>query len=208
MDMNKIKIAFAKAAEVLVAKESYLCDLDGETGDGDHGITAAKIGKAIIRAAEGFKDDDLSEFFFCIFDEIMTINGGSIGPLWGLMADGAANALKNDSPESAVKRAFNGALAGIREVSPAAAGDKSLADPLIAAIEAVNCSDNNAGLLLEKAADAAMAAAENTRNMPAKFGRAKNLPDKGIGHLDPGAVSFALFVNELSRSYKEAIDEK
>ncbi len=208
MDMNKIKAVFANAANILVEKESYLCDLDGETGDGDHGITAAKIGKAIANAAENFKADDISEFFYCIFDEIMTINGGSIAPLWALMADGAANALKGEGISSPVKSAFNGALAGIREVSSAAEGDKSLADPLIAAINAVNCEETDSAVLLNKAAKAAWAAAEDTKNMPAKFGRAKNLPDKGLGHLDPGAVSFAMFVNELSRSYKEATDEK
>lgn len=206
MDIKKIIGAFVSASELLIAQETELSELDALTGDGDHGVTVAKIGKAIIRAAEKDAENDLSEFLYCIFDEIMTVNGGSIGPLWALMADGAAEALKS-APEGAeaVKLAFAGALSGVREVSNAKPGEKSLADPLCAAVKASANFNGSAADALEKAAESALAAAEATRGMPAKFGRAKNLPDKGLGFLDPGAVSFARFVGELSRSYKEAV---
>ena len=206
MSMEKTRQAFIQASKMLVEKETELSDLDAKTGDGDHGVTAAKIGKAIIRAAEQYEGEEISEFFYCIFDEIMMVNGGSVAPLWALMADGAAQAFADETKKDvpAVRKAFEGALMGIREVSKAKAGEKTLADPLCAAIGAVSSGEGDSAELLGKAAEAALEAAEATRSMPAKFGRAKNLPDKGVGFLDPGAVSLAWFINELSRSYKEA----
>jgi hypothetical protein len=107
--------------------------------------------------------------------------------------------------QGAKRSQLEGALAGIREVSQAAPGEKTFADPLCAAIDAADCEDTDMVVVLGKAAEAALAAAEATREMPAKYGRAKNLPSKGIGFLDPGAVSFACFLNEISRCYKEGI---
>ena len=40
--------------------------------------------------------------------------------------------------------------------------------------------------------------AENTKNMEAVRGRACYQSDKGIGHLDPGAVTMAYQIEELT----------
>ena len=205
MNLEKVKKAMISASEMLIAKEAELSDLDAKTGDGDHGVTAAKIAKAIIRATEQHSGDDISEFFYCIFDEIMTVNGGSVAPLWALMADGAAQAFADESRREMppVALALTGALEGIREVSKAKPGEKTLTDPLCAAIDAAVSSRGDSAETLKKAAEAALNAAEATRDFPAKFGRAKNLPDKGVGFLDPGAVSLAWFMEEFSRSFGE-----
>jgi len=199
MTTSTLRRAFARGAQTLIENENYFSELDAKTGDGDHGVTIAKIGKAILPLTESTEDIAPAEFFFRIFDEIMRINGGSIGPLWALMADGAANAVTEE--EVTVERLLKGALAGLREVSQAKAGEKTLIDPLLCAIEAVEKeSDEKKHAAL--AAQAAMEAAENTRNMQAKFGRAKNLPDKGLGFLDPGAVSLAYFISALAGERK------
>ena len=45
---------------------------------------------------------------------------------------------------------------------------------------------------------AAMAGAEGTSTMVARFGRAKNLGERAIGHCDPGAVSMALILQFMA----------
>ena len=45
---------------------------------------------------------------------------------------------------------------------------------------------------ISKAAEAAAMGAEATKTMKAKYGRARNLGDRVIGHADPGAVSVSL----------------
>ena len=52
------------------------------------------------------------------------------------------------------------------------------------------------------AVTAAEAGAEATREMVAKYGRAKNLKEASIGHLDPGAVSVAVMIRALSDRYQ------
>ena len=51
---------------------------------------------------------------------------------------------------------------------------------------------------LEQAAQAAAQGAEATKQFRAKFGRARNLGDRVIGHTDPGAVSVALIFKGFS----------
>ncbi len=203
MVSENIRNAFICAAQKLTDNEKEFGELDAKTGDGDHGVTMSKVGRAIIRAVEAARETALPEFFYLMFDEIVSVNGGSIAPLWALMADGAAQALKVSGVEP-VKAALKGAYEGIRTVSSAKEGEKTLVDPLCAAIKAVEMgTESGAKALLSAAAEAAQAAAEATRDMPAKYGRAKNLSGKGVGFLDPGAVSFARFIRGLADNLKE-----
>jgi dihydroxyacetone kinase-like protein len=55
---------------------------------------------------------------------------------------------------------------------------------------------------LARAAEAAAQGAESTKNMRAKFGRARNLGDRVLGHPDPGAVSVSLIFKGLSEGLK------
>jgi dienelactone hydrolase len=49
-----------------------------------------------------------------------------------------------------------------------------------------------------RAFEAAAKGAEATRQMKAKFGRARNLGDRVLGHPDPGAVSVSLIFKGFS----------
>ena len=51
---------------------------------------------------------------------------------------------------------------------------------------------------LAKAADAAEAGAESTKDFQAKFGKARNLGERSIGHQDPGATSMAMIFRGLA----------
>ena len=69
-------------------------------------------------------------------------------------------------------------------------------DALVPAVNALRqAADAGAepAMLLAQAADAAQCGAENTRELQARFGRARNLGPRTIGHVDPGATSIALF---------------
>ena len=54
--------------------------------------------------------------------------------------------------------------------------------------------------VLQQAAAAAAAGAETTKDFRAKFGRARNLGDRVIGHADPGAVSASLILKGCSEA--------
>ena len=73
-------------------------------------------------------------------------------------------------------------------------------DAFLPALAVLEAADLSQGVqpLLAKAAQAAAAGAEATRGMKARFGRARNLGDRVVGHPDPGAVSVSLILKGLS----------
>ena len=78
-------------------------------------------------------------------------------------------------------------------------------DAMVPGIEAIGAllnaeSGAGCGELFAAAADAAEKGAESTKNLRAKFGRAKNLGERSAGHIDAGATSMAL----IFRAFAEA----
>ncbi len=90
---------------------------------------------------------------------------------------------------------FEAGLAGVRRQSKAQIGDKTMMDALLPAVDAIRqAADAGKSIkeTLQKAAEAAENGAVSTKDFRAKFGRAKNLGDRTLGHQDPGATSMAL----------------
>jgi dihydroxyacetone kinase-like protein len=84
-------------------------------------------------------------------------------------------------------------------------------DTLVPAVEMLRASADagrSAAEALRDAAEAGRKGAEATRNFTAKYGRAKLLGEKTLGHEDPGAVSvslmFAGFCSGLGESKGES----
>ena len=203
MTINEIKDLFFHAAETLAAQELELCRIDADTGDGDHGIAIARVARA-IQAAASESTSDTAAFFSAICANIMKINGGSCIPLCANIFDGMADAAAvSQDGVSLMKAVFAGALEGIRFISSAKVGEKTMLDALIPAVDAAQRCDGDELAVLRAAADAAQAGSDATRNMKARYGRAKNLPDGGVGHLDAGSVSIAVFLRALYQSAVE-----
>jgi dihydroxyacetone kinase-like protein len=92
---------------------------------------------------------------------------------------------------------FEGGLAKLRAISKAEVGDKTMMDALLPAVEALNraaAGGEAVAVALDKAAAAAEAGAENTKDFQARFGKARNLGERSIGHQDPGATSMAMLL--------------
>ena len=70
---------------------------------------------------------------------------------------------------------------------------------------ALGTSTVSAQKFLNKVKKAAEDGAENTKNMEAVRGRATYQADKGIGHLDPGAVTMSYQIEVLMDFVKEKI---
>ncbi|SCE28729.1 dihydroxyacetone kinase, C-terminal domain [Streptomyces sp. DpondAA-F4a] len=79
------------------------------------------------------------------------------------------------------------------QLGGAKAGDKTMLDALLPAVEALGESVGAAG-------DAALAGALATVPLRARKGRASYLGERSIGHEDPGAASAALLVAALAEA--------
>jgi dihydroxyacetone kinase-like protein len=94
----------------------------------------------------------------------------------------------------------------VRRQTKAKAGDKTMMDALMPAIEEFG-REAQAGQGMEeamgKAAAAAKAGAEATKEMTATFGRARFLREKTRGYPDPGATSVALIFDGFHKGLAE-----
>lgn len=187
-------------AEVRAA-EGELTEIDSHFGDADHGLTMVKIANAIEGAVDE-ADGGIQEMLDDVAMAVMVLNGGSAVPLWNTWLDG----LQEEAPEAdaadaaQLKAMFANALEELSDMSGAAVGDKTMMDAFIPACEAIAACEGDEAALFEAAAVAAEEGAENSKNFPSKFGRAKSYGDKTIGTPDAGAVSMARFFRGLAKA--------
>ena len=191
------------ASDALDAKIGEFTEIDSKFGDGDHGVTVSKISKAIRAKAESTPEgESLSELFASLGKDIMNVNGGSAGPLYGTIFEGFGEGLEGvtAADEKAVKAMFAGGLENIRMISNAKVGEKTLMDTLIPACEKAESSDSPLPVLFSDIADAALQGAEYTRQCQAKYGRARFHNEATIGTMDAGAYSLYCLIRGLSDS--------
>ncbi len=184
------------AVDLIKAQQDELSRLDAAIGDGDHGMAICRAMDAAAKALDENAGQNIDTTLKAIGWAVMGIDGGSTGPLFGSLFNGMAKAAKDtdslDCP--ALVAVFEQGLAGIRKHSQAAVGDKTLIDAIEPAVQAMRSAagSGDAAAILDVGAKAADEGAKSTADMQARFGRAKNLGERSIGHIDPGAASAAL----------------
>ena len=189
------------ACASVMAAEQELTEIDSKFGDADHGLTMAKIARAITEAVED-ADGGIQTMLDDAAMAVMSLNGGSAVPLWNTWLDG----LQEEAPEGeeidvpGIQTIFAKALEELNEMSGAKVGDKTMMDALIPASEAIAAyTGDSADELFAAAAHAAAQGAEATKQYVSKFGRAKSYGTKTIGTPDAGAVSMSCFFQGLAR---------
>lgn len=184
------------AAGKIRAAEKELSTLDSATGDGDHGMTICRVMDAAEAAAKGDTSGKIAELLNKVGWDVMSVDGGSTSPLLGSffigLSEGAGSSAELDA--AAVATMFGAGVAGLRQQTKAQPGDKTMIDALVPAVEALRAAANGGAdvtAALRQAADAAVRGVQATKAMTAKFGRARNLGDRTLGHADPGATSIS-----------------
>lgn len=197
---------FNAVADVMDENRDMLCALDGRIGDADHGI-AMDIGFSAVRTALGDLNDTATptEVFNISARSFLNAVGASCGPLYAtaLMRAGAAfkgRDVLTDSDAPALVAAMAGGIASRGKAEP---GDKTMVDAWQPAADAALAAQGASfGEVLELAAVAAQAGADATKDMQAKLGRAARLGERSLGHVDPGAVSTALFLRAFCDAFE------
>ena len=194
-------------AEVIVANKAWLSEIDGKIGDGDHGINMAK---GFSRAAERIhgKEMTLDEAMAVLSDVLMSEIGGSMGPLYGLMFEDMAGALKGSDriDAEAFSAMLNAGLEGVRGVGSAEVGDKTLMDTLVPAVAAFDAAKAKGfGHALAAMRAAAETGRDSTIDLVAKIGRASRLGERSRGVLDAGATSCCLILTSLAGSVEKRL---
>ncbi|MDX7950242.1 dihydroxyacetone kinase subunit DhaL [Lichenihabitans sp. Uapishka_5] len=189
-------------ADRIIANKAYLSEIDGKIGDGDHGVNMAKgFGMAADRLRGG--TPSLSEALDALGTVLMGEIGGSMGPLYGVMFTGFAEALKGDGTIDAntFSRMLHAGLGEVQAIGGAKVGDKTLLDALVPAIQAFDAavaSGASFAVALSALTKAADEGRDSTVDLVAKLGRASRLGERSRGVLDAGATSCALILSTLA----------
>lgn len=192
----------ALAADKIRENQDYVTELDSATGDGDHwsninmGFEKLTASRAEIEALS------LPASFKKIGMIMMSVIGGSSGVLYGSAYIGAAKALKDKETigNQELYVILDAMLSAIMERGNAKPGFKTMIDTLHPAVVCYrDCLEQ--GLTeqetIERVRQAALDGAARTAEMEAVRGRACYQANKGIGHLDPGAVTMAYQIDTL-----------
>ena len=186
------------------ANREYLSDIDGQIGDGDHGINMAK-GFSMTEEALAGKNVDFAEALDTLGFTLVSEIGGSMGPLYGNMFMEMAAAVKGKEPvrPADFSAMLHAGIGAIQALGDAKVGDKTLMDTLVPAAEAFDAAVE-AGESFGDALAAMEAAAEqgkdSTKDLVAKIGRASRLGERSRGVLDAGATSCCLLLSQMARS--------
>jgi dihydroxyacetone kinase-like protein len=188
---------------VIVREQGQLSEIDGQTGDGDHGVN---MGKGFRMAGERLRamgEFTLPQGLATLGDTLLSDIGGSMGPLYGTFFTDMAEVLDNsetlDAPQFAAM--LKAGLAAIQGLGDAKPGDKTLVDVLVPARDAFDAAQAEGktfaeSLLAMKAG--AESGLEATRGMVAKVGRASRLGERSRGTLDAGAASCTMILSALA----------
>lgn len=206
MFTKEMMAAMLKAAAALIdAEHENLSALDAATGDGDHGVTINRTMKAVDAAVNEAGTMSLNEMLKDVAMKVMMCDGGSVSPLLGSWFMGMASAApSNELTAEQTAAMFDAALKSFYGISKAELGNKTMMDALRPATETLS-AELRGGAELKAAFEAAAAAAdegrEKTKDYIAKFGRARTMGERAIGHYDAGATSFSL----IFRGFASAI---
>lgn len=199
-----------RAYRLIHANEKYVTDLDLATGDGDHWANLNKGFSKLNDLSGELKLLPLNALFQKIGMTMMATIGGSSGVLYGgaYIAAGKILAGKEAMTAEDLRNVLREMLTDIQTRGKAQRGFKTMIDALAPAVDAFTAG-LEAGLgekeLLASVKAAAEAGAEATRDMEAVRGRATYQADKGVGHLDPGAVTMAYQISALCETVSETL---
>ncbi|MGP5034933.1 dihydroxyacetone kinase family protein [Brachybacterium alimentarium] len=189
---------------LLVELEPELGRMDAVAGDGDHGqgmVLGIRAAHATAqRAAEngaGARTVLVQAGASWSADA-----GGTSGALWGAALTSLGSAFSDDTAvdDEQLLTGLVQAVEAVERLGRAKPGDKTMVDaavPFRESLAEAQGSGSSAADAVAAAAAKATAAAEDTADIAATMGRARNHGDKSVGTPDPGAISFSKIVTLL-----------
>lgn len=189
--------------QVYTENRERLTALDSAIGDADHGINMDRGFSAVKAELAVHPPADIQAVLQSVATVLIRHVGGAAGPLYGtfFLRAAAACAGKTELDAAGVAALFQAGIEGVAQRGKAVAGDKTMLDALLPALEAMR-----AGGTLPEMLDRAAAAAEQgmaaTVPMQARKGRASYLGARSLGHQDPGATSSYLLLKAAADTWR------
>ena len=210
---DQVNLVVRTIAQTAVDNETYFGDLDAVVGDGDFGYSMARGFEQVLAGFDDFDRSDIGTFLKKVAVTITGRIGGTSGPIWGtaFLRAGAVAAGKMALEPADVVAMLRAAVEGIKQRGQAELGDKTLLDALVPATDALEReldAGNGSTAAIQAASVAARAAAEATKDMVARRGRAAYTGERSRGSVDAGATAVAVMLERISAAWAATESEE
>ncbi|HYW01077.1 MAG TPA: dihydroxyacetone kinase subunit DhaL [Candidatus Acidoferrum sp.] len=192
----------SKLANQIIQEKDRLNSMDAVCGDGDFG-TSMYIAFSNVRKALEEPHNEIGTLLTSAGHSILCTAGGASGALFGTFFVEAGKHAKGKTevalPDLAIM--FDASMKKIQTRGEAQVGDKTMIDSLEPAVRALQESAKAKSTIisaLQKAAAAAEAGCDSTKDLVAKHGRSRYLGEQTLGHADPGAYVMVLVFRTLA----------
>ena len=203
-DGNKVTQTLITIANMIEANKDYLCELDSEVGDGDHGVSMTIGMRTARKALLALQNPTPESAFHTVAEAFGDEVGAASGVLYETAFEAAAKAcagktrLDSSSDWADILEAMSSEIQIIGKVQ---LGDKTMFDAWQPAAMAMRQAAQENLILqsgFQKAVQAALKGVEDTKNLIPKKGRASRLGERARGYQDAGATSAYLMIKTLA----------
>jgi dihydroxyacetone kinase-like protein len=179
-----------------------LTELDSIIGDGDHGYGMRDGFSELRNYLSDQEFDSIYELLRNSGLELVKTMGGASGVIFGTLFIGGLSMTSDKSELKAIDvvKFFDESAKSISRRGRTHAGDKTMLDALLPAVEAMYQTlaiSDRVTDIFAAAYEGALAGVEETKTMVPRLGRSKNFRDKALGLPDPGAVSTSIIFKGL-----------
>lgn len=191
MDIQFIREAVARISEKITENKEYLIRLDQQNGDGDLGISMQNGFQSLCVFWDSTEEKDLGKAFMQASKNFNEAAPSSLGTILSIGMMGIAKKLKGKTEftEDDMINALQASVDNIMAKANSRAGEKTILDALIPAIDSMReHKQENLKEICTAAAAAAAQGSERTKEMRSVHGRAAYYAEKSIGILDGGSV--------------------
>ena len=193
---------FEQTKKVIAGQKEYVTELDSTTGDGDHWVNINMGFEKITALSQELETMDLAAMFKKVGMTMYSAVGGSSGALYGsgYMAASRYCTGKDYLDVHSLYEMYEAMLQEIMKRGKTEPGQKTMLDArsqALLAYKAALDAQADEKEIIKSFIEGARQGAESTRDMEAVKGRASYRTDKGVGHLDPGAVTMAMQLESM-----------
>ena len=214
--LDDVDLVLKTMAQTIVDNAVYFAQLDAVVGDGDFGYSLRNGFEVVLSDYDTFDRSSVGSLLKKIGIVISGKVGGVSGPIWGtaFLRAGAAAGTKTELTAQDAIDMLRAAITGIMQRGGASLGEKTLLDALVPAVDSLEASLNDPATpqdhgvqALQRAADVATKAAEDTKPMLAMRGRAAYTGERSIGSVDAGATAVGVILQAVSAAWREKYDK-
>jgi dihydroxyacetone kinase-like protein len=210
--LDDLDLVIKTMAKTIVDNADYFAQLDSIVGDGDFGFSLRNGFEVVAADYDTWDKSSVGAVLKKIGLTLSGKVGGVSGPIWGtafLRAGVTAGDKTELAPEDVIEM-LRAAITGIMARGGASVGEKTLLDALVPATDSLEASISDPAMqgdhgvaAIQRAADVAVKAAEDTKGMLAMRGRAAYTGDRSRDSVDAGATAIGVILQAIAAAWRD-----